>query len=97
MSQYMSGQIQLDKDYMIHDNKRYAPEVCCFIERSKNGEKQPSKQRDFIAVSPNGDTYTYWSQQICALEHNLTARSIGKVLNGQLHKHKEWKFYYKEQ
>lgn len=90
---YISGEIQLDKD-AISGNKVYSRETCVFVGRSNNASNQPSKKKIFSAISPDGKEYFYDSQVKCAKENNLTARTIGKVLNSQLKTHKGWKFSY---
>ena len=71
-------------------------EKCCFIDRIQNAMNQSTKKKTFIAISPNGLEYTFDNQAECARQFNLTARTIGKVLNNQLKTHKGWKFYYKQ-
>lgn len=93
---YLSGDIQLDKDIKYKNNIIYSKETCCFVNKSKNARYQPSKQKDFLAIDPNGNCYTFNSQAECAREFNLTARTIGKVLNEDLKSHKGWTFRYKE-
>ena len=90
---YISGEIQLDKDTVI-GNKIYSKETCVFSDRKINASNKPTKKRKFSAISPDGKVYFYDSQSKCAEENNLTARTIGKVLNGKLKTHKGWKCSY---
>jgi hypothetical protein len=94
---YISGSIQLDKDMFIDNNLVYSKDTCCFISRSKNAKYQPSKMKKFIAISSDGDSYVFNNQNECAREFGLTARTIGKVLNGDLKSHKGWTFRYIQQ
>lgn len=93
---YIKGEIQLDKDTIINGNKEYSFEKCIFIDKIENIKNQITKSKEFIAISPNGEQYTFLRQSDCAKQFNLTARTIGKVLHKQLKTHKGWKFYYKE-
>ncbi len=92
---YLLGKIQLDKDLKIKGNKLYSPDTCLFVETHINKSNQPSKKKLFIAISPEGNTYEFDNQNECARQFNLTARTIGKVLNKQLKTHKGWHFIYK--
>ena len=94
-AKYINGEIQLDKDKLFDNNKEYSFEKYCFIPRKENAQNQPTKKKIFIAVSPNGEEYIFDNQNECARRFNLTARTIGKVLNNDLKTHKGWKFFYK--
>ncbi len=91
---YLLGEIQLDKDTITEGNKLYSSKTCCFINSNKNKRQQVTKKKPFIAISPTGESYIFDYQQSCADKLGLTARSIGKVLHGQLKSHKGWKFKY---
>lgn len=91
---YINGKIQLDKDLIINGNKIYSKETCMFISESINKQNQPSRKKNFKAISPDGNVYIYNNQNECARNFNLTARTIGKILNGQLKTHKGWTFKY---
>lgn len=93
MDEYMKGDIQLDKDTK-YGSKEYSKEACVFLPKRENILYQVSKMKPFIAISPKGDIKRYNLQSVCAKENGLTARTIGKVLNGKLKSHKGWKFVY---
>ena len=93
-TKYLSGEIQLDKDTKVPGNKIYGKEYCTFITRRKNAQMQPSKLRKFEAVNPDGDKFIFYNQSECARKFNLKARTIGKVLNGELKTHHGWRFRY---
>lgn len=92
---YKEGKLQLDKDLLFENNKEYSLEKCCFVSETKNKSNQPTKKKQFIAISPSNKIYEFDNQSECARQFNLTARTIGKVLNKQLNQHKGWKFFYK--
>lgn len=92
--EYISGELQLDKDTILEGNKTYSKETCVFLSRSKNAKNQPSKKKRFIATNPNGEQFVFFQQIDCAERFGLTARTIGKVLDGHLKSHKGWKFRY---
>lgn len=91
---YLKGIIQLDKDIKAPGNKEYSADKCIFLNASINKRNQPSKQRDFYAISPQGQQFIYNNANACAKENNLTARTILKCLKGQLSQHKGWTFKY---
>lgn len=91
---YKTGEIQLDKDMKYINNKLYCLENCIFIKQSVNKQNQPSKMRDFIAISPENEVKHYNNINKCAKENNLTARTISKCLHNQLKQHKGWTFSY---
>lgn len=91
---YISGEIQLDKDMLFDNNMIYKKDACCFVSRTKNAKYQPSKQKEFLAIDPNGNKYIFNNQNECARQFKLTARTIGKVLNGELKNHHGWTFKY---
>lgn len=90
--EYLKGIIQLDKDVKIPDNKEYSVDKCIFLNASANKKNQPSKQRYFYAISPQGQQFIYNNANLCAQEHDLTARTILKCLKGQFKQHKGWTF-----
>lgn len=91
---YLEGAIQLDKDIKISGNKEYSADKCIFLNASINKKNQPSKQKDFYAISPEGQQFMYNNTNTCAKENNLTARTILKCLKGQFSQHKGWTFKY---
>lgn len=91
---YLKGIIQLDKDIKAPGNKEYSADKCIFLNASINKRNQPSKQRDFYAISPQGQQFIYNNANACAKENNLTARTILKCLKGQFSQHKGWTFKY---
>lgn len=93
-SKYLSGEIQLDKDMLAPGNTVYCKEKCQFVPRISNIRYRSSVRRPFRAISPNGQEYVFYSQAECAETLGLTARTIGKVLDGHLKSHKGWKFKY---
>lgn len=92
--EYLEGGIQLDKDAIKNGNKLYSRDLCCFISAKSNKHNQVSKAKPFVAISPKGEEYVFDYQQSCADKFGLTARTIGKVLHGQLKTHKGWTFKY---
>ena len=94
-NKYIAGEIQLDKDLIENGNKEYSLEKCMFIDTFKNKSYEPTKRKEFIAISPEGKEFIFNNQNECARTFNLTARTISKVLTGQLKSHKGWTFKYK--
>lgn len=91
---YINGNIQLDKDLLVKNNKIYSKDTCIFVEERINKCNQVSKQKKFKAISPEGKEYLFNNQSECARQFKLTARTIGKVLNNKLKTHKGWRFKY---
>ena len=91
---YICGDIQLDKDTLIEGNKTYEIGSCRFLPRIANISARATARKKFYAISPNGEQYTFFSQSECAETFGLTARTIGKVLDGHLKTHKGWTFKY---
>lgn len=92
--EYIDGSIQLDKDTKVAGNKEYSVGKCIFLSASTNKKNQPSKQKMFYAISPQGQQFIYNNANDCAKEHNLTASTILKCLKGQFSQHKNWTFKY---
>lgn len=93
---YVTGEIELDKDYKKEGNKIYSKNTCVFLSEKENKRLQPTKQKRFMGINKNGDVFYGTNQKKFAQEHGLTARTIGKVLNNDLKTHKGWKFSYVE-
>lgn len=91
---FLKGKICLDKDKIETNNKIYCLEKCCFISREENNKYKPNKQKDFIAINPNGEKFFGRNIKEFSLKHNLEQRRVSEWLKGY-HKPKNgWEFYY---
>lgn len=95
-NKFEKGLLQLDKDIKIKGNKIYSKENCSLVTQKENMKIIPSVMKEFVAIDPNNVRHEGYNVSEFARNHNLTARTISKVLNKKLHTHKGWKFYYKE-
>ena len=95
---FMRGEIVLDKDtkQRFLANKVYSKETCVWLSKHENNKIQDSQQREFYAVSPDGELFVDYNITDFASRHGLERRHISGVLHGRCKTHKGWKFSYKE-
>ncbi|UGO47688.1 HNH homing endonuclease [Bacillus phage vB_BanH_McCartney] len=92
---FLRGELDLDKDFKMAGNKLYSPDTCCFLERLRNTGYRPSRAREVIGLSPQGETFEFNNQAEFAREHGLDRGNLSKSLREQTLT-KGWLFVYKE-
>jgi len=93
---FMSGDLQLDKDYKQRNKtcKVYSRKTCIWVSKTKNNRLQPSQSRRFEAVSPEGERHVKLNKaEFCRL-HGLNPATVSGVLNGRGKTVKGWIFRY---
>lgn len=91
--------LTLDKDIKAKGNiSVYSLETCILVSPQENIREMNlrARQKIFMAVSPNGETYEHNNQKEFAIIHGLQFQNISNVLNKKRETHRGWKFYYKE-
>lgn len=94
LEKFLNGELSLDKDSLIKNNKIYSVETCVFISKEENNKYKPNQQKEFIATSPEGIEFKIFNQSEFAKIHNLNQTNISACLNGRMKTHKKWKFRY---
>lgn len=79
----------------VNVNRNYEPDNCEWI-TSFQQKSNTRKQKEFLAISPDGKEYTVKVQTHFAVEHGLDRRQIGDCLRGRQKTHKGWRFTYIE-
>ncbi len=75
----------------IDVNGNYEPNNCRWV-TSKVQNSNTRKQKEFIAISPEGKSYTHKVISQFAELHNLERRQISDCLNGKQKSHRGWTF-----
>lgn len=76
-------------------NGNYEPDNCEWITNQQQ-KSNTRKQREFIAISPQGNQYIAKVQSHFAKEHCLDRRQISDCLRSRQKTHRGWKFKYIE-
>lgn len=94
--EFNKGNLQLDKDFKQQgkDYKVYSKDTCIWVDKLINNKYQPNNGKYFVAISPNGDKFTYFSQHECARQNNLRTTNINQCLNKKRKTHKGWSFHF---
>ena len=98
----ISSKLQLDKDKLSNDNKKYSRKNCCWLSRKENNDLVDRKLTSSLSIPiivyhPNGDVTHEISIRECCRKYNLDKKSVSNCLKGKSKKHKGYKFeYYKE-
>jgi hypothetical protein len=96
---FLTGKLQLDKDkkQFEQENKVYSLETCCLISNKENCfYREYSIQKEFIAISPDGEiVYGKNIHEFCR-EHDLHVPNVANCLSKRIHynTHKGWRFEY---
>ena len=90
------GELDLDKDILqrFKDKKVYSLETCRWVPKKLNRCIQDGQQREFVAISPDGNTYIGSNITKFAREHSLERRQISAVLHNRYKTTLGWKFKY---
>jgi hypothetical protein len=91
---YIKGEIELDKDVKIKDNKVYSKQTCKFIPKTTNRKVKPLQQRT-ICANKDGKTYEFENITEFCEKFNLRQGTVRKALNDG-HEYNGWTFNYKE-
>lgn len=92
---YLSGGIELDKDYKTEGNKVYCKDSCQFITKSENRKKQPSKQKTIVGIKEDNIVEFYNLHQF-AKENNLREENIREAII-ENKEYNGWRFQYKQE
>lgn len=84
---FLKHKLQLDKDYLIKDNKLYSPETCIWIDKFSNSQKQPSRQKEFflLDLKTNEKTKHYCVTKV-AREYKISQNTLYGVLHHKKHR-----------
>ena len=95
---FNSGELALDKDtkQRFYEQKVYSKETCVWLRREDNTKIQDAQQKEFYAISPDGELFFDYNIADFARKHNLDPSHISHVLHGKNKHHKGWKFSYEE-
>lgn len=95
---FNSGELVLDKDMKqrFYTQKVYSKETCIWLNWKENCKIQDAQQKEFYAISPDGELFFDYNIADFARKHNLDASHISGVLHGRNKHHKGWKFSYEE-
>lgn len=101
----IKGELQLDKDTKVKNNKFYSLETCSFITPQENYSNRRNNKM-FVAVNLNSHAVVLTNnrEEFCR-EHNLDTSTVWRVLQNSLGKkynekanlqHKGWSFQYSD-
>ncbi|AIW03515.1 HNH endonuclease [Bacillus phage Moonbeam] len=93
---FLAGELVLDKDLKIRGNKCYGPEGCQWVSPGENASYIPSKMKDIVALSPEGQLYEFFNMAHFAEEHGLNTTPMKRCLDNDLDQHHGWQFCYKK-
>lgn len=91
---FYNGNLHLDKDIKQQDVqiKTYSPELCMFVNPSRNMEEQEAT-RYFKAISPTGELFEGKNIKKFCEEHDLDYTSVYSVMNKtHNYRHRGWVF-----
>lgn len=91
----LGGNLHLDKDTLVPNNKTYSPESCAFVPLSVNNTVKPNQMPAFIATSPNGEIIEGTNQSEFSRTHGLNQSKISACLRGDQNSVYGWTFKYK--
>ena len=93
-----NGELVLGKDVKQRflQNKVYSKNTCTWISKEQNQDIQDAQQREFCAISPEGEIYFDYNITRFAREHGLSRRHISGVLHNRAKSTNGWKFSYKD-
>lgn len=88
------GELQLDKDLLSKETKKYSKETCCFLTAKDNScvKIKDKVTRDFIAISPNGSRTRETSIKEFSDRVGLHASNVCNCLAGRYKSSKGWRF-----
>ena len=89
-NKYPNEKISLDR---IDNNKSYCKDNCRWI-LLKDQQGHTSRQKPFIAISPDGKMFYAENRRKFAKEHNLDDDYIGDCLFKRKKMYKNWKFEF---
>lgn len=85
----------------IDNDLGYSPDNCKWSTRKEqnNNKRKPKpythyNQKEFIAISPDGEEFVFNNQRVFAEKYNLERKNINSCLNGHKKTHKGWKFHF---
>jgi hypothetical protein len=92
---FLNGEIHLDKDSILKENKVYCKEYCCWLPKKKNSEMGYKKQQKLIiATNEELGIEIITTQRNIAKKYGLTLTNINRCLKGKQKQHKGWTFKY---
>lgn len=91
---YMSGEIQLDKEYFDLQNKIYCLDKCGFINQRGNLRKQPSKQTFYVATK-GSKVIEFFNLAEFSKINGFRPQSITKAVTQNI-PYKGWRFKIKK-
>ena len=92
---FLNGEIHLDKDKKVKDNKIYSKEYCQWLSKEENSLLGCQKQeKPIVAINKKKGIEIITTQRKVSREFNLTLTGVHRCLKGKQKQHKGWTFYY---
>jgi hypothetical protein len=94
---FISGKLELDKDFLNHNNLVYCKEYCALLTRAENMQYRPSVHKPFYAYHQyTQEIKEHFSAKMFAEENNCSVSVARNVLQGNKHRTGDWYLWYKD-
>lgn len=96
--EFLNGNLVLDKDIKqrFAKEKIYSPATCTWTDKTTNASIQDNQQKNFTALSPDGELISSFNITDFARRYNLNRKNISAVLHGHGKTVHGWQFSYEE-
>lgn len=93
---FVDGKLELDKDFIKHDNLVYCKEYCALLTRKENMQFRPKVHKPFYAYNQyTQEIKEHFNAKMFADENDCSANVAWSVLQGKKHRTGDWYLWYK--
>lgn len=93
---FISGELELDKDLKVRNNKVYSKDTCYLLTRKENAQYKPSVHDDIYAYNQyTEEIKEHISLPLFCLEERISLSTANSVLQGRKHRSGDWYIWRK--